>query len=279
MKNLPVRFTINQIIFGEDKKTDPSIFATIKEYETETQDISRSPDDPEDKEILSVKRVHKNVVDDRFLTIFFQEGDKYPYSPKVIDENLKESDNPRAPELIELNKHLFVLVDMEKGLLYLNNQKRKNEIRLWLKKKLDKEVEIKATFLESDFVPRLRSLDEVSFAVVPDLFSTLSENTLSKHLLEDVYGYGAKRASLSFKYYGRNVDEPIRKRLLGLLKQKHSLKTVTVIGRGDDGLEMVLNMEEVANRIQVIVKCDDNLLPAEEVVFGSLIGEIKTTHD
>src|SRR3989338_7793978 len=93
-----IRFSGNQLILADVDLYSAATFAQIKESDTETFDFNLGAGK---KETLTVKRVTKQTYEvERFISLYFIRGEKYPYPPKVLDEDLVERDNPRPPQQI-----------------------------------------------------------------------------------------------------------------------------------------------------------------------------------
>ena len=264
-------FTANQLIIEGKEKLLPTDFELIKAQDAENFAVTQKNGE---SETLSVKKIYKDIVDDRFVALFFQSGEKFPYPPKVIGADLQETNNPRAPEQIELDDQLFVLIDTAAGRIYLNNQKKKTELSLWLQQKLKHDITIKAILSEGDFINRLRSISQISFSLVPDLITSVSEDTLTKNLQRDIYGFESEYAKLIFKYRDSGISGNIRKKVLNLLKHKDNYRDITVIGRDDNNLEAIFNTDEVTSRMTVTVSSDINRLPEKATVFKTLIHDV-----
>jgi len=203
-------------------------------------------------------------------------GDKYPYPTKVVNEDLCEEDNPRAPGLIELDQQLFVLIDVNTQRIWISNQQKKGEIRLWLKNKLDTNIIIKSIINDIDFIEKIKSVKEISFSVVPNLFNSSQQDTLSSHLIEDMLGFGAKKAKLSLEYDNSKISGTIKSKINSMIGRKDEFNDITVIGRSDENLESTFNLEEITSRIQVDVPINESskLLDPSNI-FLTLIGKIK----
>lgn len=272
MPNKILRFSVNQIVIDDKPSIDINDFDSIPTEEVDPQVIYK--DKPEE-ETLSVKRVHKNITDNRFISIYILSGDKYPYSQKVVDHSLAERDNPRSPDEIELNKQLFVLIDTLTMRMYISDQRTRNSFCSWLTSKISSEVNVKAIFNEADFLSKIKSIDKLSFTITPNLFNS-SSDSLTEHLVQDIHGYGAERARLELFYGNSRVTDPIMSKITTLMGRKYDFDDITVVGRSDGEMESVLNLNEITNTIIIDVPEDqESKLINYEEVFARLIGKVK----
>lgn len=274
MAKKTVKFYVHQLVIEKEAIFNCDTFSYIKDSETETLDIKKTNND--EIEILSVKKVEKKVFDNRFIGLSFDMGNKYPYPTKVVNEELREEDNPRAPGLIELDEQLFVLIDVNTQRIWISNQQKKGEIKVWLKNKLNKDIIIKSIINDVDFIEKIKSVREISFSVVPNLFNSSQQDTLSSHLIEDMLGFGAKKAKLSLEYDNSKITDIIKSKINAIIGRKDEFNDITVVGRSDENLESTFNLEEITSRVQVDVSINESskLLDPSNI-FLTLIGKIK----
>jgi hypothetical protein len=274
MANKNLKFYVHQVIIKGLSPFNCATFDVIKSFDTETQEMKKVKDGK--NEILSVSKIAKIVYEDRFIALSFDEGDKYPYPPKVVNDSLCEEDNPRAPSLIELDEQLFVLIDIGTQRIWISNQQKRGDIRIWLEKKLHKDVCIKSIINNGEFIDKIKSVKEISFSVAPNLFNSPGQDTLSSHLVGDIYGFGAKKARLSLEYENSKISDKIKAKLSNLFGKQNEFEDITVIGRSDEDFESTFNMNEITSKLQIDLPVDEKskLLDAA-TVFASLIKKIK----
>lgn len=275
MKNKPLKFSIYQLIIEGESPFSAETFSEIKDHELEPFDICRSK---EEKETVSIKIINKNYVDERFICFYFNEGNKFPYSPTVIDtSDLQEKENPRSPEDIEMDDQFFVLIDIYFQRIYLSDQRRRGTLNSWLKEKIKKEIMIKSIINEEDFLSKLKTVNKIYFSVVPNLFNTSSEDILSHNLAVDIYGFEAEKAILELDYNDLSITEGIKNKFATILGRRSEFQEVTIIGRSEEGFESMFNLEEVVSRIVIDISTQKqiNLLDSG-LVFGLLISKIKS---
>ncbi len=276
MADKPLKFSGNRLVLNNQPTFSVFDFDDIRDSNTEHMDIKISE---KETETISIKKITKQIHEDRFISLYFNYGNKYPYSQKVAKldgEELEEIDNPRSPELIELSDQLFVLIDAKLQRIWLSNQRQRNEIAKWLKEKINKDVNIKSIINETEFIDKLKSVQEISFTVLPDLFNSADQQTLSSHLAQDIFGFGAEKAKVQLLYKNSSITDKIREKFNGLLAKKDNFQEIAVIGRSDEGFDTVFNLEEVVSKVTVNVGYDEtskHLNP--ESVFDALKQKIK----
>lgn len=267
----PLKFSINKLIINNtffDMNSLQNINNDLEKHEVSHRNSAGS-------EILSIKKVERETMDGRFVTICFLEGGKFPYSDMVIDTKLNEHGNPRSPEEIELDNQFFVLIDTTSQKIYLSDQRRKNTLCEWLIKKINKNVEIKSIINEQEFIDNIKSISGISFAAAPGLFNSQNEDILSNKLIEDIYGFDAESMEVKLSYSNSKITDKIIAKLKLLIGRKNEFKNITVIGRNDHNFESMFNIDEVINRITIEADVDDKTeLFEHKSVFKLLIDKI-----
>jgi hypothetical protein len=276
MSSKNLKFSGHYLIVDGVTPFTSACFDKIKDFNTEHLDVTISKNE---KETLSIEKVTKKIWEDRFISLYFNYGERYPYSPMVatfVAGDIQELNNPRTPEQIELDDQLFVLIDIKTQRIWLSNLRQRNTVFDWIKKKIGLEISIKAIINESEFINKIKSVQEISFAVIPDLFNSSEQDTLSNHLVQDIYGFGAEKARVQLLYNNKSVTDTIKKKFNELIGKKGEFQDITVIGRSDEGFDAVFNLEEVISKISIDVGSDSKskLFDPNEV-FEALINIIK----
>lgn len=273
MANKTIQFSVNQLIVNMKTFT----INTFDEISVEDLDkLQIKHKDDRGEEVLMIKKITKTILVDRFIGIYFLEGDKYPYSDTVVDANLEEHKNPRGSNEIELDKQYFVLIDTKTQRIFLSDLKKKNLTKKWFEDKLKMDIDIKSIINEEDFINKIQSVNQISFTLVPNLFNSADESVLSKKLLEDIYGFGASKAKLDLFYNNSSVSDTIKEKFKSLIGRKDEFESITVIGRSDENFESVFNLGEIINKINVDVNEDGETQFVDPIeVFNRLIELIK----
>lgn len=198
MAKKTLHFSINQLVLDNTEFNIHS-FSLIENEYFEPQKVTEE----EEVEVIAIQKIYKKIIDSRFVTFYFNDGDKFPYSEKVLnasDPTYPEEDNPRSPDQIELNNQFFVLADIAKQRLYISDQRKRNKFSQWLAEKTGKEINIKSIINESEFIEKIKTVDQITFSIEPNLLNSGSEDILSNNLVRDIYGYGADRAKIELSY-------------------------------------------------------------------------------
>lgn len=268
-----LRFSVSQLILVGQEHFTLDDFSVIESTELDKMSIQSSTGS---EEVLMVKRVDKNIHHGTYVSIYFEEGERYPYSDKIIDtDSLEESDNPRSPNEIELNDQSFILIDVERQRIYLSDQRKKNKIAAWLNQRLKKEILIKPLIVEQDFIESIESLSEISLTSEVSSGGARETSSLSEALSADLFGFGAEKAVLKLAYKNRSITSKIREKLNEVMNNRKEFEHVTIVGRTVNGFESVFNTEEIVFKIQMNPARDSNTgkFIADDV-FASLIVKI-----
>ncbi len=265
-----IRFTVSQLIIdGQQFNIDSfdqvinAVIDTKKNYKIETGEM----------ETTSIKKVEKKVYNHRFISLYFNYGDKFPYPPKVITADLSEHDNPRSPDEIELRDQLFVLIDIQSQRIYFSGQRNKAFIKHWLTLKIKKEIIIKSIIQEEEFASKIKSINSILFTVQPSLFT--AAGTLSASLVQDIYGFDAEKAKVELIYNNKPLTENILDKIKSLIMNKEIFDQIVVIGRDDEEFESIFNSEEVTSKLLIDANADSKSeLFSPENVFNALIEKI-----
>lgn len=270
--NKNLTFCINQILI-DDKPVKAKDFDMVTD-DLEHEYINHSSGE---KEVLSIKKFIKTE-NYNFIQIFIEEGDKFPYPPKVVDvKKMEEVDNPRSPDEIELNAQLFVLIDVNSSRVFISNQRKKTEFAEWIAKKIGKSVIIKPLIPEDNFIDTIKSIDEINFTVERNLLN-FNGSSLSAELARDILGFGAQEATLKLIYKkDKSISEKIKEKIKGIIENKAQFRNITIIGRTSKEFETVFNIEEIINRviISVTVNPETQKLDPQEV-FAVLTLKIRS---
>lgn len=275
-----IEFSANQLIIdGRAPQADD--FEPVYACDVDKQIIKSGDGKNTREEVISIQKIKAQSVDGRFVTIYFEEGDKFPYPDKVVDvsgESLLVEDNPRAPEQIECDQQFFVVVDLKTMRIYVSDQRKRNWLIQWLISKTKKAVESKALMLQSEFVGKIKSVSEISFALESNLFNTTGAAILGTELVRDIYGFGADEATIILRYYGKRriLSKPVFGKIRQLVDRKSELKSLTIVGRTDQKFENIFNVNDIVSKITIDCELDliTQILDPNQV-FDNLIGQLK----
>ncbi|MBU3925242.1 hypothetical protein KJ854_04885 [Patescibacteria group bacterium] len=266
-----IGFSINKLIIDDDI-FDLDFFNKIDSKDKNKQVIA--------EEVISINAFEKETIEDRFISIYFEGWDKYPYSSKVIkadSKNLDEIDNPRAPNEIELNDQFFILIDVKTQRIYISNQNKVKSTIDWISDKTKSKVTIKPLFEESNFIEKVRSINEINFSIeTENLFNSARAGLLSNELARDMNGFKADESKLSMIYKKSKPIDQIKEIVKKIIGAKINYKTLTIIGRMDNGVESILNLNGLVNRMLIDRPIEDETKKINKnEVFNALIIKIK----
>src|SRR5699024_2950243 len=124
------------------------------------------------------------LIDDIYYEVIVEKEDEYIWfvfdygKPNPLDDkltNIKTGDkkeNQRQPDEVELTSQLFILYYFSNNTLYVSNLQKKNLLEKVLLDKLEKKFEVKNYYLaKEDFIKTVKSINNISFTEVKDLFS------------------------------------------------------------------------------------------------------------
>ncbi|MBX4204800.1 MAG: hypothetical protein KW788_01265 [Candidatus Doudnabacteria bacterium] len=238
-----IQFSIFQLIIG-GKKPELANFAAIDEANFEKQTIG--------EDLLNIKKIEKEYIPERFIALCFEEGNKFPYSEKVIDSKLKESLNPRSIDKVELNEQFYVLVDLLTSRIYISDLRKKGFLINWLEDKIKKEIAVKPLIAQREFIDKIESIKEICFTVEPDLLNSASIG-LPARLREDIFGFGATEAIIKLVYKNKKkIGKQLYEKVKDIIKNKTEYKNITVIGRTSEDFESIFNTQEVISKITLL---------------------------
>lgn len=265
MMKRKINFYKYQIIVKDDIKL--SFLDVLEDSNIEPQVIN--------DEIIKIEDFKKTRFSDRFWGLYFQSGDLFNYSPKIIDteDKLRKKKNPRKNTQIELDKQFFFLVDRMDGCIYLSDNKQKTFIKKWLSDKTGYYIELKIIIDEKRFKEKLDRISEINFTLKNE--RTLFNNTpLNRKLLDDLYNYEADAINVSLKY-NQKITQRIRDRYEMLLGEKEHYKTIQIIGKDDKGVDLIFNPKGILSRISSdeFLENDTKKFKQEDV-FNNLIVKI-----
>lgn len=279
MASKDLRFDIKQLIINANG--DPFILSDFEPIDDQYSEplVIKSNQDGEEQ-VERVEKVTKEIHHSRFITLYFKSGNMGPYPDKVIDvndENLSEVDNPRNPEQIELDNQFFVVIDVERQLIYISNLKKKGFISKWLTEKLDRASYIKSIIKKEDFIDNIETVDEINFTLEPDLFDLSETGSLNEVLAKHLFNYSADVIRVEMKYKSTTLSSRLKSLIKGDFFDKQSqYKNLSIVGRTSDAkFERTFNLREVSERILINVDIEDRISMFDpSKVFAALINKI-----
>ena len=209
-----------------------------------------------------------------FLKIKLGDGSAMPRNPNVIDVETNTSiPNPRQPSQAE-PKETFGLFDFKTGILWISNSKKKNLILDFIRSKLDGKSLLvsKDVYDELKFIETIKKLEYIKLSAVPNIFS--QTNTLSASLVDDINGYEATTAQITFSYQDKFIGNNLLEKIKSIFQNRANFNGVVISGRDEKNLGMLFNSDGFSRKIEFKSEVDENemFLPTE--VFSKLIYQI-----
>ena len=202
-------------------------------------------------DIVSVMKIEKEILNNRFISFYFEWWDRFPYSETVVDITSEtEHKNPRDSELVELNEQLFVLFDTTTQRIYLSDRRKKIFLNNWYKEWLWKEIFIKCLIDKWDFLDKIEEIWEVSFSAEPNLL--LTTNALWHQLLQDIYWYGATDMQVTLNYHHwKHMGEDLKQKIPNLILDWGFFKNVAIILKTGGKFGSFFNLDGVINKVSL----------------------------
>lgn len=229
-------------------------------------------------EIQHNKIVKKEVKDNRFVLIYFEEGETIPRPDLVYNRTTQsDEDNPRSIDQIERDSQTFILVDVQTQKIFISDFRKKKTLEEWLGGKTRKTVIIKNIIGRDNFLDEIRSINTIYLSAIPNLFSRMG--ILNQELTNDHHNYGVaiKHIGVKISFDDNNVPELLKNKILALFSQKDndSIQSLMVSGRYDEKFERVFNAEGIVDKVTIETILSDNGLFDKDQVFNNLIQKIQ----
>lgn len=211
---------------------------------------------------------------DNYLKIIISHGSAKPRQPEVF--NLKKDKmekNPRTSDQAEL-KTLFALIDFDNSFLWINNKKKGSSLIDFFNKKLPQpNLVIKSVFDEKLFIKHIKTVNNIKFSVVPNLFT--NTNDLSEALGKDINGYGAHKAELTLSYEEKNpISKYLKDKIAHILDNKESFQEIVISGKNEDSVGILFNTNLISKQISFKASINDDGMFISDKVFDQLINQI-----
>jgi len=219
-------------------------------------------------------QVYKFTYEDTYLKVTFGDGSAMPRNPNVIDIKTNQTlPNPRQPNQVE-PRETFGIIDFRTGFLWLSNSKKRNSLLHFFGTKFKKPNFVsKDVYDEERFIQTLKKLDDIRVSAAPELFS--QSNVLTEKLSEEINGYEASVATLSFHYKDKLVGENLVDKIKSIFRHKNNFNGIVISGRDENNLGMLFNSDGFSRKIEFKALVDENEMFIPEDVFTRLISKIE----
>jgi len=231
-----------------------------------------------DGTVVSNKILKKEVRDNRFICLYFEEGETTP-RPEVVYDTTREQDvdNPRQINQIERDTQTFVLIDVQTQKIFISDFRKKKTLETWLGDTLDQTVLIKNVIDRAEFLNEVQSINTIYLSATPNLFSQIG--MLGSELTSDFhnYGTGIRQIGLRIDFEDNRLPAQLKEKVMNLFSQKdaNAIEKLVVSGRYDDKFERVFNAEGIIDKVTIDVEPREDGLFESEMIFSLLTQEVQ----
>ena len=134
-------------------------------------------------------------------------------------------------------------------------------------------VVAKDIYNEEQSIQTLKRLDTIKISVVPNLLSQMA--ILSERLTEEINGYEANVATITFGYNHRWTSEYLISKVKSIFEQRNSLKSIVISGKDENDLGMLFNTEGFSRKIDIEAAVDGDEMFEVENVFEKITCKIE----
>ena len=96
-------------------------------------------------------------------------------------------------------------------------------------------IEIKQILDEEQFQKSINEIKEIKLSILPNTLSC--SNSLTEHLQEDIYQYGASSAEFTMKYKEKLTIEKVKSVVKYFITNKLEFKKLVIAGKNTDNLD------------------------------------------
>ena len=261
------------------KQSKPITFTGIfLSKDNEYLKISEFKDKFEEYENLEIKgevvHTYSFHFDRNYLKIVFSDGSSLPRNPNVINLKTQQPEpNPRLAVQVEPKEH-FALIDFHKSLFWISDGRKRNVLLDLMKSKFkNSQIVAKDVFRQTEFIEKLKRLDDLRLAATPNLFSKTT--TISKALSDEINQYEAVTAILHLKYQDKLVGNSLSKKIMLIFNNKNNYDDIMISGRDEKNIGMLFNSNEFSRKIEIDANLDEDEMFDPEDVFIKLIKRIE----
>ena len=145
--------------------------------------------------------VKKRIIDDKFLSLYFEEGEALPRPPLVYNTNTnKDETNPRDENQIERDIQIFVLIDEPRQRVFISDFRKKKTIEEWMESETGEDVLIKNIIDKEQFIEGINEIKSIYLSGSLDLFSQ-KDGILSEQLVYNIHNYGTGIKQMELKNF------------------------------------------------------------------------------
>ncbi|MCF0072717.1 hypothetical protein LZD49_19710 [Dyadobacter sp. CY261] len=226
--------------------------------------------------VVENKKIHSYTLNyyKHYLKIKFGDGSAMPRNPTVINISTNEAlPNPRQADQVE-QKETFGIIDFKTGFLWVSNYKKRNALLEFLRQNFrGKKILSKDVYSEEKFIQAIKKLDNIKLSATPNLFT--QSNTLSGVLSDEINGYEATTAILSFQYHDKFVGRNLTEKIKSIFNNRLNFTGIVISGRDEKDLGMLFNPEGFFRKIEFKAAIDENEMFLADELFRQVITKIE----
>lgn len=205
--------------------------------------------------------INGEIINNKIFWLYIRYGKAKPYSKEVLNIKTKEfGENPKHQDQVELKNQLFCAYVLSEKILYMSDFRKHKFLSMYLKDKFKKDFVIKKYFIDAEsFVSEIKFIENIKFVAKKNIFN--QDGIFSD--VENAFGYGSV-ASLEFKAKMENKGFFNRQKCLELIrvfrqrKDNGEISKMQCIGRDDDRVEKIFNLETYVKKIEIAIQQDEN---------------------
>lgn len=205
--------------------------------------------------------IEKKIVENRYLWMYLQYDNSKLYGEVVLDtEKEKQHKNTRKKYEIELRRQLFVALDAETGLLYLNDISKKGVVKAYLSDELQVDVIVKNVYASLDeFQQSVKKLKRLKFTQYRNILNAIDNESI---FMQQVNALGLDmpdRITMQIDYDNTLMGSV--KKGIQQIKQKRDqgyFKDIILIGEDDSGVEHSFDFNSVIKNIEILTTKNEN---------------------
>lgn len=225
-----------------------------------------------------VYEIDCEIIDEKFFWMYIRIWEAKPYSNKVLNVDTKEiSQNKREENEAELRKQLFCIYVPNEKIFYMSDFRKNKLLATYLKDRFKQEFIIKKYFIDpKEFTNNITSLKSLRFV-------GLNKNLFNGDIfrgVKELLGYDQDGFSftLEVKKIKNSIFDP-DKCLDFLLewkrkKENRQVDRMVCVGKDDEGVEKIFNLETFLKKIKLSVKKDKNEMYNPQIVKNALLKEL-----
>ena len=204
--------------------------------------------------------VFNSFVKGGFLWIMVNYGNGKPWTEEVVNlENLRTEKNPRTPSQVEAKGQFFFALNLSDFYCYISNNKRKQLVEDFLFRHLKKKFVV-TPILKSpeEFFAEINKIDSIELVSVSNLFQSGEDFFDMFSMSKDPFLLGKPREFRArLEFGGVSFAKEAIERLRSLFS-KPSITQLICIGRGQDDIQKVLNLDIFSVKFELKITKKDN---------------------